>query len=294
MVETTARAAVMPDGLRLLINRPGRGETRQWRVSPAHEVEPLPSLPFVAAGAVWCGKELVITGADAEGRPLAAGTAADGQVTWRVMIEGPIPIRWPIPGCVLQPLIAWQTAHGRLETAEAGPDGIRNQRTVNVGRPPLDLAIGAEAVWAVWPGASGIEGVVIRDREVLDIQVPARFPGSISVGADSAGAGLAWIQENKVFFAPIGLDGKSDTAPMALDLPRAAMCRPTAVPGPRPLVWASYAETNEGEEFRWSSAFVMPGERPLLVEGLVHQVEWWGDKVVLIGTREMRFLKMRK
>jgi hypothetical protein len=163
-----------------------------------------------------------------------------------------------------------------------------------VGGPPLDLSVGAEAIWAVWPGASGIEGVIIRDREELEIHVPARFPGGVSVGAGSAGAGLAWIQENKAFFAPIGLDGKSGSTPIGLNLPRAAMCKPAVVPGSIPLVWASYAETNEGEEFRWSSAFVIPGGRPLLVEGLVHQVAWWGERLVLIGTREMRFLERAK
>src|SRR5262249_51646021 len=116
-VETSAWAVPVGGEVRVLINQPGSTQTTQLRVLPKHRVEPLPPLPIVVGGAAGCGRELVVTGADAKGLPLVLGVADDGKTTWQTSIDGPTPTLWPVPGCAPQPIICWQTSFDKLEVA---------------------------------------------------------------------------------------------------------------------------------------------------------------------------------
>ena len=80
LVETAGWVVYFDDELRVWINHPAEGSTLQLRVSASHEIHELSPLPIVTAGAVRCGQEFVVTGADSNGRPVVVGSAVDGSL----------------------------------------------------------------------------------------------------------------------------------------------------------------------------------------------------------------------
>ncbi len=288
-VETAAWAVAVAGELRLLINQPGAGETRQYRVLPALNLESLPALPLVAAGAACCGPELVVTGASAAGRPLALWVAADGTKTRQIAFEGPQPSRWPVPGCAPEPVIAWQITPDKLEVGFFTPPGL-TINSVRVGGPPFDWAAGGRAVWAVWGTDAGLHGVEIRTREVCPFQLPGQFPSAVAIGGSADGAYLAWTQEDSLFCTGLSTAGKPAVPPLEIELGKAAGGLLKIITGPGPLIWAQRGRIS-GRESRWTSALVLPNSSPFMIEGLIHAVAWWGGLIAVVGSEEICLLK---
>lgn len=289
-VDSAAWATPIDEELRLWINHPGAGETAQLRVLRGNAFEALSSLPIVAAGAARCGSEIVMTGADAEGHPVVLGVAEDGNVRWRFLIDGPTPIRWPIPGCAPEPVVVWQTSHGEIERARVGPQGLDRRRSVRVGGPPLDLTTGGGAIWAVWSDESGVHAVEMGRERAREIFINAAVPDGVAVGGFEEGAWVAWTRGASAFLVSVS-PGKHPSAPVAIDIAGASGGTLAVVAGPEPLLWIRHGEALEGEPPRWRSAFVLPGREPTLVEGLVHAVTWWGDAVAVVGTTDVRLFE---
>jgi hypothetical protein len=285
-VHTAACAAAAGDDLVVLINRPGEGRADALRVRPGGTVQALPPLPMVAAGVALCGGELLATGADAEGTPLVIGVAADGGISWRVSLPGPAPTRWPVPGCAPGPVVAWQTAAGVLEVADAGPGGIGAARSVPVGGPPLDVAVGGGAVWAAWTERSAVRVAAVRGGGVVTLDLPAEFPSDVAAGATAEGAAVAWTERRGAFLSRIG--GGESRPPVALDLGPAAGGTLAVVAGPEPLVWAQRTETREGEAPGSVSTLVLPGREPARIDELVFAVAWWGRRVAAVCAGHVR------
>lgn len=288
-VETSAWAVPMAGGLRLLVNRPGAGATDQLHLHPSGEMEEMPPLPLVAAGAAACGGMLVATGSGPEGAPLAVGTAEDGGTAWRIELPGR-PVRWPVPGCAPGPALAWQTAFDALRTAPIGPGGIGAIRSVPVGGPPLDVAVGEGAVWAAWAAPDALHLAEIRADGVRTHRLPAAQPGEVAVGAAPGGALVAWMQGREAFLLRIGPGGEAD-APLALDLGPAWGGTLAVIPGPEPLVWAQRGTTRGDEPPEWTSALAVPGHPPVLVDEMVFAVAAWGRRVAVVCAGEILLLE---
>ncbi|MGH7391043.1 MAG: hypothetical protein ACREM3_16530 [Candidatus Rokuibacteriota bacterium] len=257
----------------------------------AYRLERLPALPIVAAGVACCDGELMVTGASAAGQPRVVGLAGNGRIVWQHAVPGPLPSRWPVPGCAREPVIAWQTSPGRLELARVDADGIGPRRPVPVGGPPLEIAAGPGAIWAAWADASGIHGREITTGDIRDIHLATSRPSTVAIGACPGGACLAWTLNGSSFLARVvsGMAVPDTAAP--LDLADADGGTLAVVSGPEPIVWAQRAETIEGEPPRWISVLVMPGAISIEVEGLVHAVTWWGEAVAIVGAGELIVLK---
>jgi hypothetical protein len=284
--ETAAYAAAVGGALRVLVNRPRAGVTEQLRLRAGSGIEALAPLPLVAAGAAACGGTLLVTGSDGAGAPLVAGVAEDGRVAWRVGLPGPLPTRWPLPGCAPGPSLAWQTRRETLEVAAVGPEGIGDVRFLPVGGPPLELSMGGGAVWAAWPEPGGVRLAALRGSGVESILLPSAFPSHAAVGAlEGGGAAVAWTEARGTFLARVG---PGAGPPAALDPGPAAGGRLAVVPGPEPLVWVRRREASEGEEPVSVSALVLPGRAPVLVHEPVFAVAWWGRRIAAVCAREVR------
>lgn len=301
-VESAAWAVPVGNDLLVLVNQPGTSQTRQWRIRShdasgfdefeSHEL--LPPLPVVAAGAADCGQELLVTGADGRGKAIFLGATPPGQRAWQFEINGPTPIRWPVPGCAWQPVVVWQDAHGALEVAAASAAGLSGRRSIPVGGPPLEVAVGAGAVWAAWRTATAIEVVEIREHDSRSLRVPAAFASDVAIGADAVRACVAWTQADGAFFARLGAQAAPAEPAVSLDLGRARGGRLALIAGREALVWAQRAESSEHESPAWTSSLLLPGRPPLAIDGLVHAVAWWGDRVAVVGAAEIHFLQRER
>lgn len=290
-VDTAVYTAARDDELRLWINRPAT-KTLQLRVRPDRSIEELPPLGTVASGAARCDGEFVVTGANAEGRPVVLGLADDGTVAWQFSLDGPVPIRWPIPLCAPRPTIVWQTSTSTLEVARVDRSILAGHRAVPVGGPPLVVASAGDSIWAAWTGTSAVTCAEITETGVRAMQVPADLASDAAICGCSAGACVAWIQNGSAYFTRI-VHGAAPTEPVvALDLAEAAGGTMALVAGPRAVVWAQRGEIIEGETPRWTSALVLPGWETFTVEGRVQAVVWWAGGLVVVGSEALYFVEV--
>lgn len=301
-VETAACAAEVDGALRVLVNRPRERLTEQFRLRGSGEIEILPPLPLVAAGAAACGGELRVTGSDG-GAPLVMSVDAEGRVRWSIPIPGPLPTRWPVPGCAPGLGIAWQTRSEALKVADAGPGGITHVRSIAVGGPPLDVSLG-EAAWAAWPDGGGVRLASLRKEVSATHFLGAERPSAVAIGALGAGdAAVAWADRRGIFLARVSADG-GIASPAAVDPGPAAGGRLAVVPGPEPVVWIRRTEmrgrdgememdVDAGETERTSvSALVRAGHPPVLVDEPVFAVAWWGRRIAAVCAGAVRILEM--
>lgn len=294
VAETAAWVVPFEDELRILINRPGSETTAQLRVLPTRLIEQLPALPMIAAAGCRCGRLLLVTGADRDGRPLVVGVAEDGSINWQVFLRGETPIRWPISTCAPEAAIVWQTEHGKIEVAEVGAGGLVRSRAFSVGGPPLGVAAAGNSIWAVWPETSQIVISEVTKTNVRTVHVHGYSASDVAVGASPEGACVAWASDASAFLIRIAAGGESSQPPVELDLADAAGGTLAVFPGPEPLVWAQRLKLIEGEPPRWTSVLSIPGGTPLVIERQLHSVAWWGDTVVALGSSELRFLKLNR
>jgi|GEM_PF-3876278 len=290
-VETSAYAAQLGQELRLLINLPGlQATTAHLRLLPTREMEELPPLPLVAAGVAQCADALLLTGADEAGAPVVMKVAADGKLLWQFKLEGASHARWPAPFCATQSYIVWQTSLDKLEVASCGPDGIVDSRSFGVGGPPLSVAAGTHAVWAAWNDATQIHCLEITEQSSRSIRLAAAFPNGVAIGACPEGACLAWIQAGSVLFTRINSETEFGENTIKLDLQDTGGTL-SVVSGTQPLVRASRADFDAGEEVEWTNALALPGKSPVIFKGFVHAVAWCGEMLAVVGSEQIYLLK---
>jgi hypothetical protein len=294
-VESAAFAAPLGEELFLFINRPGV-QTGQFRLRmraavdrPEYDIEHVATLPVVAAGATACGGELLLTGADASGRPVLAARAT-GAIAWQCAIEAARPVRWPVPGCAWTPIVVWQDIHGSLQVAEVSAAGEAHRQSIAVGGPPVSVAVTVDGVYAAWGTTAGIEIVHVQQRDARRTRLDAPRPGSVAIGACGSDACcVSWTSGKDAFVARVGRQ-QAAAPPAALDLPAADGGRVEVIPGAQPLVWAQRGEFFDRDGQRWTSSLVMPGHMPLTIDGLVHAVAWCGAVVAIVGSDDVQLL----
>lgn len=290
-VESAAFTVADPEGLRVFINRPGTGRTLQLRIGSDRLPRELPSLPLVAAGATTCGPLVLVTGADPAGVPLAVALDAQGAIAWQTPITGPPPSRWPLPGCLDGPMALWQTRPGKLEVADLGPAGLTGQRSFPVGGPPLELALGAGAAWALWTASGAPHGLAVRGAQAAPFALPVGRADSVAIGAWTGGVAVAWVLGSTAYLAPLDPATGRVGAIEETDLGDTAGGTLALVPGPRPLLWAQRRRGDEGEAVSWTSRLSGPAGRTIAIDGLVYAIAWWGDLLVVLGTSELWLLR---
>jgi hypothetical protein len=292
-VQTAAWLVPIGDALYTWINGPNGRETTQLRLSPDRQIEPLPKLGVLTGGVVYCQQQFVLTGTDSAGLPVVLGVDTDGNEGWRYTVEGATRATiWPAPYCTGEPVVVWQTAPHTLQLATIGDSGIVSSRSIDVGMPPIHTASDGRVLYAVWADSGGIRGVEIGAQETQPIEIPMPYPDNLAVALSPKGMYAAWQQGRSVYLSEISRHANLPPSPPNIDLGDAAGGKLGIVSGTEPLLWAQQARYDHPEETEWISALARVNRAPLLIEGFVHQVVWWGDTIVVVGSLEMLFFKL--
>jgi hypothetical protein len=291
VVETAGWVLPFGEEYRLWINRPAETKTLQFRIAPPREIGALVSLPLTAAGVASCGEGFVVTGAAADGRPMALGTDAAGNPLWQHAIDGPEPSRWPMPGCRGAPIILWQTEERRVEVAAVGPAGLGRRSSFPVGGPPLDLAVGRDSIWAVWSDPSGILAVEVTETGAREFRLSPRHVSDVALSVCAAVVCVAWSRSSSAWLTTKQAGHGAFAEPCEVELREAVGGRLRILAGDEPLLFASRGLLREDEPVRMESVLTGPGLRPTAIEGWVHALTRRDDTVVLMGETKLLILR---
>ena len=284
-VATSAGLASGEEGLHILICQPEIAATAHVLLPRgANAMISLPSLPLVAAGAVVSGEGLVVSGADAGGGALIIGLSRDGEMVWRSPLGGPPPVRWPVPFAMPEPVVVWQVLANQIEIAGINGGVLQAESAVRTGGPPLALAGAGGMLWAVWAEGGSVAGLM-HDRAGTSLfRVADGAADAIAVGALDRQGWVAWTAAGATFLAEPG------STPGEIELSRAAGGALAIIPGRFPVVWAQQTALDDYGDRIYVSALARRGRPPILFEGLVHAVAWWGEWLAVLGATDLWLL----
>lgn len=298
-VEATgaAWAIAQGDALNLWINLPASGTTVQARIDPGGVVSSLEPLPWILAGVASDEQMRLVTGADADGHPIVAALSAGGKPAWQHRIEGPAPLQWPVPVLLPEPVIVWQTQANEVRIAKVGAEGITGARRVTVNTASPQIAVAGGGCWLAWLDGSGVfaKQTTANDDERNEPEVRWSLPGAdtLALGFDARGLCAAWSAGASGGFGYLEPRGGAILDRVALDLADAAPGALRIFGGDAALVWAQRLEVLEPAPPRWKNALVAPAEPACRIEGLVHAMAWWGDRVAVVGRTAILVLQRK-
>ena len=287
-VESAGWIVPFGDELRLLVNQPGDGTTAQYRFRLPNQIDELSPLPGVVAGACECSGKLIVTAANEKGQPLVLTVAADGSVLWQVALAGEMPIRWPVPGCGAQLVIAWQTEFGKVESAVVTAGGLSQRSSFPAGGPPLDVAVAGDSVWAIWSDATGVFAAENASGHRHEIKLDETYTSQLAIAADGNSVWVAWERDRGAFLARVG--GQQVAPTRKIDLSDDAGGSLTVIPGPQPLLLLRRLIEHE-EVPRWRSVLAKAGDEPFVIDGMIHSAAWWHEMVAALSPTQLLFLK---
>jgi hypothetical protein len=283
--ETAAWLMPVEGRLRLFVNRAGR-DTAQLDVVPGASLAELPAVPLVAGGVAACGATVVVAGFDPRANhPAVVVLGKDGKIARRVdLAPAAMPALGPLPGCAPRPVVLWQERPKQIEVAEIGSGALTKRQTIPVGDSTIEVASFHGALHAAWAEPNGIRGFVLGAAGMRSFQVTATGAQAIAIGeCAKAAACVAWTDSRAGYLVRLNAALKP-SKPEELALGEAVGGRPTVVGAPRPLVWVSRMKVEEGEPAQWFSVATGPGTAPSRVDGLMHSVTWFRDRLWTVGS----------
>lgn len=291
-IQTAAWLIPVGDDLYMWINGPNGGETTQLRISSDRQIEQLPMLDVLTGGVCYCQQQFVLTGTASTGLPVVFKVDTAGNELWRYTLnDAAAATLWPAPYCIGKPAIVWQTEPRTLQIAKVDDSGIAAPYSIQVGMPPLKLTSNDQVIYTLWADNSGILGVEIGADDPHSIRIPMRYPDNLAAAPAPDGLYVAWQEGKSVYFSKIRENGKSPQSPSQIDLGEIVNGKLAIVSGTEPLLWAQQNTYDNQEETQWVSALARVSSTPLIIKGFVHNVVWWGEAIVVVGSLEMLFFK---
>jgi hypothetical protein len=279
------------DDLYIWINA-GGSETNQLRLNETRELEMLPKLNIVGGGVAACRREFILTGTDLYGKPVVLGVNGDGTEQWRTTVTGAKPTAFPVPYCIGQPLIVWQTEPLKMHIAQMQSGALEHLHTVDIGMPPVRTTALDNTLYVVWANKGGIDGLAIDTGSIKPFHTTMPYPATLAIGTAHENLYVAWKQRDANFIAALTDDRTGIHEPIEIDMKKSRGGKFHLVSGQQPLIWIQHLDNENAADGRWSSALAIPQHPPLYIDGQIYRIAWWNDLLVVLGSVDMLVFKV--
>ena len=288
-VESHALAQKWQEDLWLLINQPGDRETQLLKITSSHRVEIIAALPILAASMTNCNQQMIVTGSNAEGRPLVIGLDAQGRLLWEYLFSGPEPTTWPVAACGPMPTIAWQQTPDKIEVGmlDMKSATLFRKPAITVGAPPAKIFSWKNKIWGVWAEKNGLHIVDLAEAIERVVLTDGIYANEFSIGQSSEGTYFGWTAGNQAYWLL-----PETSLPTSVVLENAAGGTFSLISGEAPLIWIQKSKEGLDGNLEWESTLVLQDTKPHILDGFVFIVSWWQQRVVVVNQSRILLLKI--
>lgn len=287
-VESNAIALEWKEDLWILVNQPGLKNTRLLKINSSYETEIVSTLPILASSTACCEQQMIVTGSDSNGKPLALGLDSGGKPLWEFHFPDVAPVNWPVASCGDKPFLAWQGTHEKVEVGLLDIESkiLLRRPVLSVPNPPVRFFAWKGNCRAGWTEKGRIIINDLMDGNKTEIGTNNIRTREYAVGQTSEGKYYGWIIGNQVFWL---LPEKPLSG--SVNIANASMGTLKLISGGIPLMWIQRLLQDDDKNPEWESILVIPDKKPYILNGFVFSVAWWQNKVVIVNHSKVLLLK---
>lgn len=285
VADTHAFICAGENKLWLFINQYGLNRTAVFYLTGNYGLEPAGSLPLVASSATAMNNGIMVSGADAHGKPVVIAVNNEGQPVWQKQLNILAPVIWPLVTGETPFFVAWQEEAGKISTGYI-PDPEKEMepgKIFNTGNTAVQVFAGKNKIWAAWKTTGNIMVTELLSGEKEQIAGTEKATTEMVMAPCNKGLVTAWLGRENIYCL---LPGSKE---------------PLVIPFNNALGGALSASCNEtplfmvkqmiGEDtISWKVTVITPGNEHFITDQFVYDAQWWQQQVVLLCRDRVIFL----
>jgi hypothetical protein len=282
-VETQAIVITWNEELYILINSAANKETFVFKLNTSLSFEKIARLPLLSTSATICKHQLIVIGANSEGKPLVIAINNSGEIQKENILEI-TPTIWPVMACSNETIIAWQENATEIERGyfNVETNKIEKLPSISVSNPPAIIFPLKEEIVATLSEKNKTHLINLTSGEItnLDISQP------MAIGKTINSIFYGWLEKDTV-----SLKFLKNSKEVNFHLKNASLGKLNAISGKEATLWIQKQETEIDNDYQWNSAIIQENTAIFEIEGFIYAVGSWNDKIILIQSSRLILLK---
>ena len=281
-IETHAVLVNWDETLFILINVLAIKETVLFKLNSLSEFEKMAQLPLLSTSAIVCKKQLIVTGANFDGKPIIIAIKNSGEIKWQNTLEFN-PTIWPITACSNKLFIAWQENINQIERGHLNLSTHKIERLspILVISPPALLFPLKETIFAAISEKNKTHLINLISNEITNLDISKQ----ITIGETNDTIFYGWLEPNTVFLKFLKNDKLVD-----FTINKASLGKLKAISGKEATFWLQKQESTIDEDNKWQSVVIQENTDVFKIDGFVFSIIACKDSFVVIQNSKLILL----
>ncbi|MBK5212346.1 MAG: hypothetical protein JJE55_01645 [Flavobacteriaceae bacterium] len=283
VIETHAVLVCWDEVVYILINVLANKETILFKLNASLDFEKMAQLPLLSTSATICKKQLIVTGADFEGKPMIIAINNSGEIQWQNTLEF-TPTIWPLTTCSNKLFIAWQENTNQIERGNLNLVAHKIERLspISVSSPPAILFPLKETIFAAISEKNKTTLINLISNKIANLDISQQ----ITIGETTDAIFYGWLEPNTVFLKFLKNDKLVD-----FPINKASLGKLKAISGKEATFWLQKQESTIDEDNKWQSVVIQENTDVFEIDGFVFSVIAWKDSLAVIQNSKLILLK---
>lgn len=283
LVETHAILITWNEELFVLINSVANKETLVFKLNNAFTLEKITALSILSTTAVICDNQMIVSGADSEGKPVIVAINSAGKILWKKSLNV-TPSIWPIVVCGEETYIAWQEKPDeiKLEKLNLDTKKIVHLHSITIENPPATLHPLPKTIVAVISekNQTAVVDLITNQKSSLKIPQP------LVIGQTDKNIFFGYLEKNTIC-----LKYQNEEKPHYVSVKNALSGKLKAISGSEAALWILKQEMTIDGDYQWKSSIIQENTEVFDMEGLVYAVATWNKVLAIIQDSKIVILK---